>query len=456
MTRGHLLPIFRTKSKFSRFAVGESMNFFYLVFILSVFKINALEHQIQFTNPLCYTPDKPITYCTENDYHYNILKKDGVFQKYVKTLFSEPYHTVVVSYLSYSNPELTKAYQALLWKNQPQFTLILDDPFEKEPYSVRKKLRQVLTYEDFHTGFTSQYLSHKNNKPIRVLSEAYNLLKFAHDNNIHPRPKLLLRGQTHGSGYSHMKITYLESSNNKKLVLGSANLSQGLALHHENWHFFEDSIDSNFVETHKCVLDLLINPNISYYKSQYAKHLSQCTSSQDNSYYTTYFTPGQGSKAIKDIEAKFKNSQEIWIAAHRFSNKRIIKFIKQALAQNKTVKLLVDDDLYWVEHEKGRFLNSKYEVKQIKPLIDLGLKIKYVSTNHKEFLLHHNKYIIFINDNRAHAVFTGAGNLTISAFTKNFENYFMTTKTIVNDVFKNQYDVMWRLGLEAKDLASKH
>ncbi|MCH2534219.1 MAG: phospholipase D-like domain-containing protein [Bdellovibrionales bacterium] len=430
------------------------MNFFYLIFLLNIYSTNALEHKILFTNPLCNTPDRAITYCTKSDYNYNIIKSDGVFQTYVKSLFSAPYTKVIVSYLSFSNTELTEAYKKLILKNNPDFTIILDDPFEDEPDQVRKLLRQPLTYKSFHEEPTSEYLSFKNGSPIRALSEAYEILKFAHDNNTSPSPRLLLRGQTDGSGYSHMKMTYLEADNDKSLILGSANLSQGLALHHENWHFFKDTQDSNFVEVHKCILDNLIDEPLSYDKSKYARHTTSCTNQQNDAQYKTYFTPGQGQKALVDIKKGFEESDEIWIAAHRFSNTQIFTAIKKALSENKTVRLLVDDDLYWVEHKRGRYLNSKYEVKKVKPLIKLGLKIKYLSTNNKEFLLHHNKYIIFMKNHRPFKVFTGAGNLTISAFTRNFENYFMTNKAEVSSIFANQYKIMWKLAFEANELTS--
>lgn len=430
------------------------MNFFYLFFLFNFFQINALEHKILFTNPLCDTPNKTITYCTKDDYNYNIIKPDGVFQTYVKNLFSNPFDKVIVSYLSFSNADLTEAYKKLLLKHNPEFTIILDDPFEEEPENIRKLLRQPLTYSNFHQGLTSEYLSFNKGTPKRALSEAYELLKFAHENNISPAPILLLRGQTEGSGYSHMKMTYLEAKNAKKLILGSANLSQGLALHHENWHFFNDSNDSNFVEVHKCILDNLINETLSFSKSEYAKQTKFCTIQQNDEQYKTYFTPGQGQLALTDIKKSFEQSDEIWIAAHRFSNTQIFEAIKRALSNNKTVKLLVDDDLFWVEHKKGRYLNSKYEANKIKPLIALGLKIKYLSTNNNEFLLHHNKYIIFIKDQKPFKVFTGAGNLTISAFTRNFENYFMTTNKENSLIFQNQYKIMWNLAYEANELAS--
>ena len=198
----------------------------------------------------------------------------------------------------------------------------------------------------------------------------------------------------------------------------------------------------------------MINEPLSYSKSEYAKHTMLCTNQQNDDQYKTYFTPGQGHLALADIKNNFEQSDEIWIAAHRFSNTQIFEAIKKALSNNKTVRLLVDDDLYWVEHKRGRYLNSKYEANKIKPLLKLGLKIKYLSTNNKEFLLHHNKYIIFIKNHRPFRVFTGAGNLTISAFTRNFENYFMTNKTENNLIFYNQYQIMWNLALEANELAS--
>lgn len=448
------MPIFCTRL-YVHIGLGGAMNVIYLILMFATMSVNALEHKVFFTNPVCKNENQSSTFCTKHDYERNYLNPNGVFQSYVKILLREDYNKIIISYLSYSNPELTHFYKKVLLKSKPEFTIILDDPFEKQPYKLRKEiLRKPLSYESFHQAPASEYLIKKNGQPISALAQAYELLKFAHENKISPSPKLLLRGQTLGSGYSHMKMTYLENNKSKKLILGSANLSQGIVLHHENWHMFTDTEDSNFVEVHKCILDLLISEPISYSKKVYSKKTNSCTEKQNTNNYKAYFTPGQGRLALKDIKTQFEKSDEIWIAAHRFSNHEIISYIKQAMEEGKTVRLLVDDDLYWVSHKSGRFLNSTYEAELIQPLINLGLKIKYVSTNQNEFLLHHNKYLIFIKNKQAIGVFTGAGNLTHSAFTKNFENYFLSTKQEVSNSFFDQYKFMWELALEANDLAS--
>ena len=63
--------------------------------------------------------------------------------------------------------------------------------------------------------------------------------------------------------------------------------------------------------------------------------------------------------------------------------------------------------------------------------------------------------IIFHFDKKG-AVFTGAGNLTISAFKQNFENFYYITIPEVYDAFANQYNYLWfKLGKSHSELPTK-
>jgi hypothetical protein len=66
-----------------------------------------------------------------------------------------------------------------------------------------------------------------------------------------------------------------------------------------------------------------------------------------------------------------------------------------------------------------------------------------MQTNEAGRLLHHNKYIIFNFADGSGAVHAGAGNFTVAAFTKNFENYYFIKVPEIVSKFRKQYDYMY-------------
>ena len=53
------------------------------------------------------------------------------------------------------------------------------------------------------------------------------------------------------------------------------------------------------------------------------------------------------------------------------------------------------------------------------------------------------KYIIFNFADGSGAVHAGAGNFTVAAFTKNFENYYFIKVPEIVSKFRTQYDYMY-------------
>jgi phosphatidylserine/phosphatidylglycerophosphate/cardiolipin synthase-like enzyme len=66
-----------------------------------------------------------------------------------------------------------------------------------------------------------------------------------------------------------------------------------------------------------------------------------------------------------------------------------------------------------------------------------------METNESSRLLHHNKFVIFNNEDGTGAVHTGAGNFTHAAFSKNFENYYFITIPNIVHKFNEQYEHMY-------------
>lgn len=151
------------------------------------------------------------------------------------------------------------------------------------------------------------------------------------------------------------------------------------------------------------------------------------------------------------------------MATHRFSNKEIISFMRKSLQEGNLVKLLLDDDLYWtgkMRRSMGR--NNFREFVHVDNLVKDGLETSYVETyaddvlNARRVQLQHNKFMVFTGSKGEGSVFTGAGNLTIAAFEKNFENFYLIKRPFVYFSFRVQYHHLWNnLGTNSSEMPSK-
>ena len=115
--------------------------------------------------------------------------------------------------------------------------------------------------------------------------------------------------------------------------------------------------------------------------------------------------------------------------------------------------MVFDDDVYWAGHGEQVGDNAAHEYTNAMSLVNLGGDARWMETNHAMHLLHHNKYLIFNmpeNSQYKSAVFCGAGNLTGTAFTSNFENFYYVEIPSVVAAYNKQYDHVWN------DLASHY
>jgi hypothetical protein len=81
------------------------------------------------------------------------------------------------------------------------------------------------------------------------------------------------------------------------------------------------------------------------------------------------------------------------------------------------------------------------------------MNTKFLETNQNVYQLQHNKFIIFSQAGEAGSVFTGAGNMTSAAFTKNFENFYYISIPEVVEKYNKQYDLYFeKMATKAKDM----
>lgn len=268
-----------------------------------------------------------------------------------------------------------------------------------------------------------------------------------------------------------------------RLSFGSANMSSGTHLHHENWQFLEVARDSFFVESHRCLAAGLLDEDASSRKDNFRRFINDCRAGipfEPEVDIKPYFIPvnDDSDALIGDLLSAARAAGSIELAAHRFSffqqnpdklesEPRLVDTLGARLAGDPdfSVRMIADDDLYWlrpITGDRGFTLgpNSAGELDSVDHLAEMGdggrFEIRYLETNHASKscngtggtrsspLLQHNKFLIFRDmADRADAVFTGAPNLTGTGFTNNFENAYLIAVPHVVDAYKNQYARFW-------------
>jgi phosphatidylserine/phosphatidylglycerophosphate/cardiolipin synthase-like enzyme len=72
-----------------------------------------------------------------------------------------------------------------------------------------------------------------------------------------------------------------------------------------------------------------------------------------------------------------------------------------------------------------------------------GAEIRYVEANHRDQLFQHNKFLVMSKNGQPFSAFTGAGNLSQAAFTRNGENFYLIKEPKAVGSFAQQYEYMW-------------
>ncbi len=437
-------------------------------------------YEVFFTNPECpaYEINKTVysfsgnlvtnkpknVYCKYRDARENQTRENAPHYNLRKLITNKDIKELRMAYLSFSNSDIINAVCEAIEKNNIAFSLMLD----KENKSKSDKMEKIKKL--------------KACKPAKKYIEA----------GVANYPEIKFKGHNGGIGFAHNKIIYASYKSDPTkvtVVFSSANMSSGTTLHHENWHFVTTSKDSYFAKAHVCILDgmkdhsdsVRANRNLGRKKMSAIKnfktYVAKCRKAikaPEESDIKVKVVPGDGEEYIQSLAKKISSSKKISMAVHRFSNKILAAALQKAGKNPKQdVRFIADDDIFWagqVNEMNGRIVcnrrnprfvnrvgaNMCNEFYKVRDLKRKGVDIKYMETNQKLFLLHHNKYIIFEDLDGVKgkdALHTGAGNFTIAAFTKNFENYYYITIPEVLEKFKTQYDHVWNsLATEQKDL----
>jgi len=407
----------------------------------SITDFSEYNYDVFFTNPICkaypyaevtYANDgtvlrsKPANvYCKRGDKKTNLERKSSPNYNLRKLINDRNVNEMFLTYLSFSDSKVAKALCSAIQKRNLKVTLIVDSTNN--------------TAERRQQGAMAKY------DIIRKCRPSKSSVQNGEKANI---PVTMTRGNIGGLGYAHNKIIMAKYKNNSKkttIVFSSGNMSSGTILHHENWHFLTTSTESYFSKAHECIKSGMITAATT--KTSYKKFITSCRSkieATEESDMKVYIVPTDGKVAMANITKNIKKAKSVDIAVHRFTHRTIVSALSSAVKAKKTVRFVGDDDLYW-SGVKGESVGSNmtFEARNVDTIRKAGVNVKYMQTNEAGRLLHHNKYIIFNFADGSGAVHAGAGNFTVAAFTKNFENYYFIKVPEIVSKFRTQYDYMY-------------
>lgn len=403
-----------------------SRQFFLFIFVLGCLgqaqavrlqDYTPFHYEVRFTNPQCATykydgsvvsekgqslVEKPKNvYCKASDAAANINRPGSPSEKLLEWISQPKTTEIFMTYLSFSNVEITKALCQAMTTRNVKVTIVQDSQQD-----------------------------HARLDELKVCGGA-NFVG-------------LLRGHVPGIDFAHNKV-FIVNPNSRDLdeiqiSFGSGNLTSGIVLHHENWHFITTHRNTYFSQSHLCLMRAEIDHGSSGQDFQNAMKscLALIPAVQEED-IQAFFVPGQGSQAWAAASEALARSTDVKLAAHRFSFNKMIAALSAKLQEGTgfKLKLLFDDDIYWVHQP-----NTGNEKKQVVLLESQGAKPHYLQTNHGSNLLHHNKFMVF-NTPQGKAAFVGAGNFTGTAFTSNWENFYFVTIPSVVAQMDAQYDHLY-------------
>ncbi len=397
--------------------------------------LNTFEYEVRFTNPKCseyyyVNPvysfqgerlnKKPDSYCNHSDARKAGRLKSSPLYKVNQWVKSEDTRDITLLTFSLSNTSFIRALCGAAQKDI-EVTIRLDEG--TDPQRTRDLIRQMRR-------------CHKNGKKIDIET----------------------RGGTGGLGIHHNKLLMInrKGSGPMKLAYGSANFSSGLVLHHENWSFVTIQKDSFFAQTHECMVE-----GVDKYAGgakSFKDYINKCKSSikyPKESDIELFIAPAEARESMQKITAAINKSQAVDLAAHRFSARPLLEALHDLIDRNGSLRMTFDDDMFWAAKSGRGFGNQDAnEARIVRKFLARDISPFYLETEHRQHLLHHNKYLLFKDQNkRPFALHTGAGNLTNAAFSRNFENFYFITRSDILKKFETQYNyVVQNLATQAEDM----
>lgn len=272
--------------------------------------------------------------------------------------------------------------------------------------------------------------------------------------------EILLRGHAGSIGYAHNKVILINPKDDTaymKMTFSSGNMSSGVVTHHENWHFIDVKRDSYFGQAHVCLMEAQVSETASAGRAQFKTSLDTCRGAieaEEESDIKAFFIPHSGDRkrAQNYLLGGVTEAAAIDLGAHRFGHSGLVTALKDKLEDGDlTLRMVADDDLYWLDPVVGASQevgsNMPFESDNVAKLETAGgdnFEIRFFETNNSEFMLHHNKYLLYRDGTGdAFGLIAGAANLTGAGFNDNFENIYFIKVPKVLIAFETQFARVW-------------
>lgn len=322
------------------------------------------------------------------------------------------------------------------------------------------------------------------------------------------RAEVFFKGSSESGRLQHSKYVLVErpQAGRASLSFQSANVTSGVSLHHENWSFVELPMDDALISSHRCHFKSLREAHfndpshgVNGFRAAFQGCLEREAAAAGGPLTSqlairAFFVPAaqvpgrtdgrDSTDALLDLIREADSG--IDVIAHHLTYKPLLEALQEALGRGLRVRILLDDELFWVGNssvprdDSGRpqfvgsdgrpvvrdstgtiafdhyssvalFLRgcvrgasfSPDEYETLVPLFQSGAEVRYIEANHRDSLFQHNKFVVTHKNGSPQAVFTGAGNLSSAAFSKNGENFYAIQDTALVTGFAKQYDHLW-------------
>lgn len=162
---------------------------------------------------------------------------------------------------------------------------------------------------------------------------------------------------------------------------------------------------------------------------------------------SAYILPADARRILMRMAYLSAEYSELKVVSQGFNSADIVSLGLQVLREGKSVKVLLDDDIYWARFDpRAGLMNDEYEYSQfLTQLLEAGAEVRYVITNHNDLVgnyQHGKAYIYSGKTDDLHAALVGSANATASAFSDNVEVMVELNSQQSKDV-SGWFDSLW-------------
>lgn len=372
-------------------------------------------------------------YCRPSDFSESKIRASPAFQE-IENLFSnKELVSVDGAFFIFESSEMSKSICSAYALRPFMLNLIL----QKQDFSMATKMIQSCMGNDLHLKLIGcDWLS----KTQKCKDEG-------------------------GVNTMHAKIFRFSMQNGgTHFIYGSGNINYSLYGTRDVWlhSYAEKNDESDLTAYLNCQVNVLNNSMVTGSPRPYtiaklyddcAKKIPRNNLSENDVYLTPMkWLPGNGRRdpiLLEELPRLFSSATSIFITTQDIGGENIKMLIEDFLSKNGTLKLLLDDDWFYVRFFGENYGMADYELAEswLKNLILKNpgrIEVRYLETDNTanfQTSLHH-KFILF-HDPKDDIVFFGSPNIKDAAFLKNIEAIYVSRSREITTRFKEESEYLW-------------